>query len=140
MPDDLLQQWKQIAGELNETKVAAVDRMLKTNESFVLNLFSDASMDAYGAAAYISDGEVSKLLFARGRVAPIKKITIPQLDLTALTLAVRVSLYILETFSNALNFKGVNIWSDSMTSLAWINSDKKSPVFVQNRVKEIVKN
>ena len=49
-----------------------------------------------------------------------------------------MSLYILETFSNELNFKGVNIWSDSMISLSWINSDKKLPVFVQNRVKEIV--
>ena len=72
LPGDLLQQWKQIAEELNETKVAAVDRMLNTKGSFVLNVFSDASMDAYGAAAYISDGENSKLLFARGRVAPIK--------------------------------------------------------------------
>ena len=71
--------------------------MLKTKGSFVLNVFSDASKDVYGAAAYITDCKESKLLFGRAQVAPIKELTLLQLELTALTLAVRISRFILGT-------------------------------------------
>ena len=61
----------------------------------ILLIFSDASEDAYGACAYIRwekpDGSYeSRLLLAKSRLAPTKKITIPRLELNGAVLAARL--------------------------------------------------
>ena len=60
-----------------------------------LHLFSDASKVGYGAAAYVrceinENRWVCNLLVAKSRVAPIEKVTVPRLELTAAVLASRI--------------------------------------------------
>ena len=60
-----------------------------------LHHFSDASDCGYGTVSYLrqenSDGRVHcTLVFSKSRVAPLKKITIPRMELTAATMAVKM--------------------------------------------------
>ncbi|XP_063991168.1 uncharacterized protein LOC135169799 [Diachasmimorpha longicaudata] len=105
--------------------------------------FADASSIAYGACLYVRSTNVhgqikTQLLCSRSRVAPLKTISIPRLDLcAALTL---VELY--NSVQKAIRFdpSRVVLWSDSMITLHWIS---KSPhllqTFVANRVTDIQK-
>lgn len=60
-----------------------------------LHHFSDASESAYGIATYLvfvdGQGRIScSLVMAKSRVAPLKQVTIPKLELTAAVAAVKV--------------------------------------------------
>ena len=54
------------------------------SDTNVLHLFTDASKVAYGAWAYLVKGNESAFLMAKNRVASLKQLTIPQLELMAL--------------------------------------------------------
>ena len=67
---------------VSETKIAlncTIDRRADTGQDFEINIFTDASLDSYGAVSYIRnlpcvefpEGKVS-LIMAKGKVAPIK--------------------------------------------------------------------
>ena len=71
---------------------------------------------------------------------PIKPITMPKLELTALTLAARLGKFVVETFAEEIQFESIHIWSDSQIALSWVQNDKKLPSkYVYNRVNEIKK-
>ena len=60
-----------------------------------LHHFADASIEGYGTASYLrledSDEKVHcSLVMGKSRVAPLKTVTVPRLELTAATLAVKV--------------------------------------------------
>jgi len=64
-----------------------------------LVLFSDASEEAFGACAYVrwalQDGSYkSNLLVAKSRLSPMRKITIPRLELNGALLAARLNSFI----------------------------------------------
>ena len=65
----------------------------------MLIMFSDASEDAYGACAYVrwrleDESFSSSLLCAKGRVAPIKRVTVPRLELCAAVIAARLHVFV----------------------------------------------
>ena len=72
-------------------------------------------------------------MFSKSRVAPVKPITIPRLELTSVVLAVKVSL-MLEKELNYTNLQHY-FYTDSKVVLGYIsNSSKRFHVFVSNRV------
>ena len=75
-------------------------------------------------------------MFGKARVAPMKALSIPKLELQAALLATRLK----EEFLKGLTFKVTDsfMWTDSTTVLQWLNSCKKLPVFVGNRTGEIM--
>ena len=79
------------------------------------------------------------MVFSRSRVAPVRGMTIPRMELVACLLAARPVRKVFEAF------RGVSppifAWSDSTVALSWIHSKSVDslPVFVRNRVKEINK-
>jgi ribonuclease HI len=98
-----------------------------------LHVFVDASVKAYGAAAYITYGSETSLVMAKSRVAPLKKLTLPQLELMAAVLGARLSSYL----QTHLQASDVYLWSDSQIVLHWLSSKKELKRFVHNRVTEI---
>ena len=103
-----------------------------------LHGFSDASKRAYAAVVYIrstySDGQVEvRLVASKSRVAPIKRHTIPRLELLGgLLLTCLVNkLRSLDIESPAV------FWTDYMTTLCWIKNERVWKQYVGQQVHKI---
>ncbi|XP_065893435.1 uncharacterized protein [Dysidea avara] len=72
---------------------------------------------------------------AKTRVAPLKLLTLPQLELMATLIATRLIRFVLDTLS--LQDPPVYIWSDNQIVLHWDQSEKQLPAFVHHRVSEM---
>ncbi|XP_037930980.1 uncharacterized protein LOC119665804 [Teleopsis dalmanni] len=106
-----------------------------------LHIFADASEKAFDAAAYVrailKDGRIIvRLLCAKSRVAPLKKQTLPRLELCAAVLAAELSARVKSDLQE--KDQPVFLWTDSEIVLSWINSQSSSfQTFVANRVARI---
>ena len=74
---------------------------------------------------------------AKTQVAPIKKLTLPQLELMAALVATRLRKFVIAALGILYNNISVHLWSDSQIVLCWIHSEKKLKQFVAHRVQEI---
>ena len=103
-----------------------------------LHHFGDASELAYGVTSYLrfenSQGEAHcVLIMAKSRLAPIKKMTVPRLELSAATLAVRQDKFIRKEID--VHIDETHFWTDSTIVLQYItNKDKRFQTFVANRI------
>ncbi|GFR11977.1 uncharacterized protein TNCT_461911 [Trichonephila clavata] len=79
----------------------------------------------------LADFEVS--LQKLRRVAPLKKLTLPRLELLAAVIAARLLCVVQPHFPSAK----IYLWTDSLIVLHWIKSSKRWKQFVNNRVQEI---
>ena len=76
---------------------------------------------------------------AKSRVAPLKQLTIPHLELQAAVLASRLAKTIRE--ESRIHFKSVHFFTDSTITLAWIKSPSRAfNLFISARVGEIQSN
>ena len=75
-------------------------------------------------------------VFGKTRVAPMKALTIPKLALQAALLAARMKNEVQKALT--LTVERTLMWTDSTTVLQWFHSIDKQPVFVANRVAEIL--
>ena len=139
-------KWRDIAMDLQNSTTATMMRRYFLGESegdihttHHLHIFADASMKAYGAVVYISDSYTSSFVIAKTRVAPIKPLTLPQLELMAALIATRLGKFVLDSLSNHYNLS-VHLWSDSQVVLHWMHSEKKLKQFVAHRILEINQN
>ncbi|XP_065354778.1 uncharacterized protein LOC135949214 [Calliphora vicina] len=95
--------------------------------------------DPIGWLAPMDGSTATSLLTAKTRVAPIKQITLPRLELCGAQLMVKLMIKV----KVALNLKDVNIhgWTDSTVVLAWISDhSRRWKTFVANRTSYIVDN
>ena len=85
----------------------------------------------------ISDNQVTmKLLIAKTKLAPVKSLTIPRLELCAALLVSKLANHVIEAIS--LRSCPLYLWSDSTVALAWIQSSPHSwQPFVSHRIAEI---
>ncbi|XP_074026502.1 uncharacterized protein isoform X1 [Leptinotarsa decemlineata] len=107
--------------------------------------FADASMDGYGAVAYVrtvtEKREIAvNLLCAKSKVSPFKIVTIPRLELVAALLLSRFVKHVLKIFNNKICISKIFAFSDSTTVLQWMNSTLLKDIFVANRVAQIKDN
>ncbi|XP_018405041.1 PREDICTED: uncharacterized protein LOC108781544 [Cyphomyrmex costatus] len=108
-------------------------------QSMQIHGFCDASQNAYGVCIYVRTRTGpheyrSELLCSRSRVAPLKAVSLPRLELCAALLLARLIAKVRE----ALDHLKVFLWSDSTIALNWITSpSRRWSTFVANRVGEV---
>lgn len=108
-----------------------------------LHVFCDASIEAFAAVAYFGledKGNIcTTLVMAKTRVAPIKILTVPRLELQSAVMAIRLAAFIQREHN--IQIDRVVFWSVSQTALSWIKSDaRKYQSYVAHRIAEILDN
>lgn len=145
IPEELQSEWSTYSNELEQLTKVHLPRWSgnSTSDSKVeLHGFCDASKLAYAAVVYLRvvsrTGNIKvTLLAAKTRVAPIKQISIPRLELCGATLLSKLLAEIAEVLS--IQKCNVRAWTDSTVVLAWLNSHpSKWKTFVANRVSDIL--
>ncbi|XP_064082966.1 uncharacterized protein LOC135198977 [Macrobrachium nipponense] len=136
LANPLQEEWSELRKDLEKCIEISFPRSASLGTGDTLHIFCDASETSYGCVAYRANGESSNIIMAKGRVAPIKELTIPKLELMALLLGARMAKFIIDSFDEK-EFKQLYVWSDSKVALSWIVSSNVLPVFVRNRVIEI---
>ena len=98
--------------EMNDIEFLMCHKPLKVIGNPTLIIFSDASLLAYGACAYIryemqNGSYISNLLTAKCKMAPIKSLTIPRLELLGAVISARLETTIVKemrcTFSRVFH-------------------------------------
>lgn len=145
LPTDVLQTWLKWKHEMTVIDNLKYSRCIVPKhakvDQYELHGFGDASEKGYSAAVYLrtltkSGDIVVKLVCAKTKVAPIKQVSLPRLELCAALLVARLMVKV----RSALKLPGVSLhgWSDSTVTLDWIRgSPNKWKTFVANRVSEI---
>ncbi|XP_062699445.1 uncharacterized protein LOC134284513, partial [Aedes albopictus] len=137
-------RWIQLLYQLNAVRIPRCYFPGYLPDSFntlQLHLFVDASEEAYVAAAYFRIVDQSQvrciLVSSKTKVAPLKPLSIPRLELQAALLGSRLAKSVAE--NHTLPIKQRFFWSDSTTVLSWLQSDqRKYRQFVACRVSEIL--
>ncbi|XP_058456787.1 uncharacterized protein LOC131434155 [Malaya genurostris] len=142
VPDHIANSWTNLAAELPKLANFHVSRYaLLQSSSVQLHTFCDASESAYGACAYArcvnSVGQVRvQLLASKSRVAPLKKITLPRLELCATEVGAKLHAKIYKALQVPVT--GSYFWSDSTVALQWLRAPPSTwKTFVANRFSEI---
>ena len=109
-------------------------------EQVEIHGFGDASMKGYGACVYLristSKGYEVSLVAARCRVAPLKPVTIPRLELLGALCCARLVRYVQKELR--LTKAPIFCYTDSTITLAWLKGEPHIyKIFVGNRVHEI---
>ncbi|VEN58681.1 unnamed protein product [Callosobruchus maculatus] len=111
------------------------------SSSIQLHGFCDASERAYGAVVYVRSVDAQEncfvnILCAKTRVAPLKQVTIPRLELCGALLLAQLIAKVKESIK--IDFDSTHYWCDSQIVICWL---KTSPhllkTFVANRVSQV---
>lgn len=144
LPQSIYTTWIDYYEDLHHINRLRVTRNINpgnSNDYINIEGFCDASEKAYGACIYATstnkDGDIiSKLICSKSRIAPLKSVTLPRLELNGALLLAKL----LTTVRDALKgrIKNIRLWTDSTITLAWINTEPhKLKTYVSNRVAEI---
>ena len=106
-----------------------------------LHRYSDACKDAYGQCSYLRlvnhSGQIHcSLVMAKSRVAPLKPVTIPRLELTAALVSVKTGAIL----CRELEYKQITevFWTESKVVIGYVSNDaRRFHVFAANRVQQI---
>ena len=131
-------KWKEQLPIVDET---SIERRYfnRERDKAELHVFADASEHTMCAVAYLRSQPKEDLAFVIGkcRVAPMRHLSIPRLELQAAVMAVRLKDQIVKEHEMKMN--SCSFWSGSTTVLQWIHSShRKQQVFLANRVAEIL--
>ena len=142
-----LMGWKSLVKDLQALSDIRVPRCYfqRLNELFrthEIHGFCDASDLAFAAVVYLrtahSNGDIEvNLIASKTRVAPIKRQTIPRLELLGANILARLVDSIIQSLTSIKEIADVVLWTDSFTTLCWIQNHKAWKTYVQNRVNEI---
>ena len=70
---------------------------------------------------------------AKNRVAPLKPLTLPELELMAAVLGSRLATHL----AKIVQPRDIILWSDSQIVLYWLATDKPQKRFIRNRILDI---
>ncbi|XP_067204174.1 uncharacterized protein [Linepithema humile] len=144
IPLDHLIKWQRYEDELQDLQSISIPRRVITiNQPVHLEMhgFSDASETAFGACIYLRATSISgehsaHLLCSRSRVAPLKTLSLPRLELCASVLLAQLVNKISKCLPCTIN--ATYLWTDSTIVLSWLQTcSREWTTFVANRVAEI---
>ncbi|XP_046856074.1 uncharacterized protein LOC124449168 [Xenia sp. Carnegie-2017] len=152
LPKSVKEKWEKWLRDLKEVKSVSIGRYSsgvtdtsgsESKQRYFLHGFGDASKRAYCAVVYLvvlngNDVRV-KLIASKTRVAPMKELSIPRLELMAARILAHLMSAVRKALESEYNFEGVKYWTDSMTVLYWIVNSGNWKQFVQHRVDEILR-
>ncbi|XP_075159311.1 uncharacterized protein LOC142232399 [Haematobia irritans] len=134
-----LLKWKTFVSNYRAIDQIRIDRWLNYSPECRIEYhgFCDSSELAYAAVLYVrvevGDMAHSKLLVAKSKVAPIKKMSIPRLELCGALLMAKLADLVLPQLH--VQPYTLFLWSDSMIVLSWLKKPSHSwTTFVANRV------
>ncbi|UYV79253.1 hypothetical protein LAZ67_17001787 [Cordylochernes scorpioides] len=140
LPESMAQEFRTWLDQIKLIELIKIPRYMWNDLIFPteVHIFCDASQIGYGAVAYLRSEtgreNTLTLIWSKVRLAPMKSITIPRLELMAMVLGARLA----NAIQAALKRKcETTLWSDSTTALSWIKREIEWRVFVRNRVREI---
>jgi len=144
IPDADAENWSQWLASLPALSKVSISRCVIPSEldrstlRAELHMFSDASEYAYGSSAYLKVYDANghskcSLIIGKSRLAPIKAMSIPRLELAAAVVAVKLYQIIVEELDIQISER--YFWTDSMIVLGYIrNETKRFKTFVANRL------
>ncbi|XP_045471473.1 uncharacterized protein LOC123678479 isoform X1 [Harmonia axyridis] len=140
--DNLRKNWIKFLVNLQELKNIKIPRpaLLRNAQSLEIHLFVDASEKGYGACVYIkkqiSSGIRCNLICFKSKVAPIKQLSLPRLELCAALIGSKLLAKVKGAIK--LDFQKTFCWTDSLVTYHWIQgSPNKWKTFIANRVSKI---
>ena len=145
LPKNISDDWSLLAHQLPQLSVLKIPRFIPSiSSNQYLVGFADASERAYAAVLYVvsieGNSTTVRLVTARARMAPIKPVSLPRLELCAAQLL--ASLLKRQISSNFVNLdpNRIFMYSDSTIVLSWITANPAPvwKVFVGNRVADIL--
>ena len=146
VPEDTCESWRRWRSELGILSKKLIPRCVYDKQAQALSVqlhgFSDASEKAYAAVVYFRVEYANEcvqvsLLSSKTKVAPMKKITIPRLELCGAKLLAQL----IHRTSGVLGvpFSSVYAWTDSEIVLSWLTGNpRRLKTYVGNRVNEIL--
>ncbi|XP_077277433.1 uncharacterized protein LOC143905732 [Temnothorax americanus] len=144
IPQELSSEWENYCASLARINTLQIPRnVVSANQSTTFDIygFGDASERAFGACLYAvsqdDQGTIhSHLICAKTKIAPLKTITIPRLELEAALLL--ANLYASAEKAYGKQIRNTRLGSDSRVVLGWIKTQPhKLKMFVANRVSKI---
>ncbi|GFU78297.1 uncharacterized protein TNCV_5006081 [Trichonephila clavipes] len=143
LPAEEYREWQQFLVSLENINNIEIPRRILVAFPEVIEIhgFADASERCYGAAVYCKSKNLKsetlvRLITSKSRVAPIKSLTIPRLELCAAVLLAKLVKRVVAALQ--LETAELYLWSDSMIVLAWLRKEPMDlKTFVQNRVAKI---
>ncbi|XP_074106315.1 uncharacterized protein LOC141532055 [Cotesia typhae] len=144
LPDNLCNKWRAFKKQLIAINIIKIPRWIHSSTHSILEIhgFSDASQLAMAAVIFLkvqpNDNTQAKvtLLCSKTKVAPLKHLTIPRLELTAAFMLAQLTTFCQKTLN--LTHVPTYSWTDSSVALMWIQSHpSRWKDFVRNRVSKI---
>ncbi|XP_067614542.1 uncharacterized protein [Eurosta solidaginis] len=138
-----LERWKTFTEQYHEIDKIRIPRWVNFSPGTDIEIhgFCDASEKAYAAVIYMrvktDDNVCTNLLLAKTRVAPVKTLSLPRLELCGAVLLAEITESIFRNLK--LGPVKVNLWTDSTIVLAWIRKPPCSwSTFVAHRITKII--
>ena len=147
LPTDIKEKWDEWCRDLIASEGVKIPRCYRpiafesSGYDLQLHVFSDASKDGYGAVAYLryqrNDQIHVAFVIGKSRVAPVRQLTIPKLELNGAWTAVELARIVTRELDVKISKKF--FWTDSTTVLHWVNSCRpRLEEFVANRKTHIL--
>ena len=149
IPEKIADVWTKFVEELKRLAEVRHSRFVLTSHfssgsRFELHGFCDSSKEVYCAVVYLRivyQGAVHVCFLAsKTKVAPLKTLTIPRLELLGCLLLSKLIREVLQGVEKRIDLHDIFCWTDSEVALCWVNGKEKSwEPWVENRVVAIRK-
>jgi hypothetical protein len=139
LKEQTAREWMDIRKDVSGFSKTIPRHVSGTNSTYDLAMFGDASGKALAVCAYLitksKDKITSHILMAKTKVAPIKQVTMPRMELIAMFMASNLAQYLVNELD--LEVLRVYFFSDSKITLQWNEKTSAQTVFVKNKVTAI---